>query len=58
MSDRQAGGRRSQVDQFVFRTVLNWMQEDNEFSGAGDSAAAPPLMVTDSASGSAAASGR
>jgi len=33
-----------QVNHFVFRTLLNWMQEDNEFMGAGDDLAAPPLM--------------
>ncbi len=34
----------TQMNAYVFRRVLNWMQEDNQFVGAGNDKAAPPLM--------------
>lgn len=41
-----------QMNAYVFRRVLNWMQEDNQFVGAGNDKAAPPLMgLGDSAAG-------
>jgi len=45
------------VDEFVFSTVLGWMQEDGEFAGVGAAAGAgsPPVMELADVSGAAAA---
>lgn len=48
----------AQINQFVFRTLLDWMQEDNEFVGAGGDSAAAPLMELADTSGAKAAAGR